>query len=240
MSIAFPTILIFFLILPGFIFNLYFYNIENTQLSYAPLTRKTVSSVFAAMLLNLFGFPFLVYFSHGALNTSLLFTVLSAIPSGPYETALHTLGDDFSILLIYFVLLSLFAYITAIVFRWLIKRFDLEHIGFFRLDNPWYYLFSGYDWKSGTPDFVMIAATLQLGNDVYLYVGILEDYFFDDKGNIDRLVLTDVKRRKIGLDKHQVPAGEARFYPVDGDYFVLKYAEAKNLNVQFIQLEKIP
>ena len=30
---------------------------------------------------------------------------------------------------------------------------------------------------------------------------------------------------------------EKRFYPIDGTYFVIKYSEIKNLNVQFIELD---
>ena len=45
-------------------------------------------------------------------------------------------------------------------------------------------------------------------------------------------------RRPLGKDK---PAGDAppageRFYAVDGDYFVLRYAEAVTLNVEYILL----
>ena len=36
----------------------------------------------------------------------------------------------------------------------------------------------------------------------------------------------------VGL---QVQVGEERFYPIDGDYFVLRYAEAITLNVQYLR-----
>lgn len=43
-------------------------------------------------------------------------------------------------------------------------------------------------------------------------------------------------RRPLEADKPVSSAVESRFYPVDGDYFVLRYTETITLNIQYIKL----
>jgi hypothetical protein len=87
----------------------------------------------------------------------------------------------------------------------------------------------------------IISAVMEFAGQGYLYQGYLDSFYFDSKGNIDRLVLTNTARRKIENDKTDSAVSvEDRFYLVDGDYFVLKYAEIKNLNIQFIKLQLEP
>ena len=63
-------------------------------------------------------------------------------------------------------------------------------------------------------------------------------------GNLDRLILGGVSRRPLSKDKPapgDEPMGpEERFYPVDGDYFVLRYAEITTLNVRYIPPDELP
>jgi hypothetical protein len=83
---------------------------------------------------------------------------------------------------------------------------------------------------------------------------MLDDFFFSPDGQLDRLVLENVSRRPMSQDKTRFPPPAAegcpagavdtgaptaqeflqRFYPVDGDYFVLPMSEALTLNVQYM------
>ena len=66
----------------------------------------------------------------------------------------------------------------------------------------------------------------------------LDDYFLDPDGRLDRLILEQVMRRPLRKDKRpgRPEANGERFYAIDGDYFVLRYAEAITLNVEYIKL----
>jgi hypothetical protein len=55
------------------------------------------------------------------------------------------------------------------------------------------------------------------------------------EGNIDRLVLVSASRRMLQNDKGVVEES-IRFYPIDGHYFVLKYNEVKNLNIEYFNI----
>lgn len=71
---------------------------------------------------------------------------------------------------------------------------------------------------------------------------MLEDFFFDEGGALDRLVLSNVSRRQLTSDKIVSPemeeVNELRFYAVEGDYFVLRYSEAITLNIQYLKLQE--
>jgi hypothetical protein len=75
-----------------------------------------------------------------------------------------------------------------------------------------------------------------------LYTGYLDEFFVDAEGQLDRLVLQEVMRRPIKADKEATNPGAwydaSRFYPVEGDYFVLRYNETITLNIQYIKLRQ--
>lgn len=86
----------------------------------------------------------------------------------------------------------------------------------------------------------MISAIIEVAKDAVLYVGVLDDFFFDSEGKLDRLILQGVVRRPLSADKNtaspDAAAGDERFYDVDGDSFVLRYEDVKTLNVQYVKL----
>lgn len=88
----------------------------------------------------------------------------------------------------------------------------------------------------------MISAIVEVAKDAVLYVGILDDFFFDSDGNLDRLILQGVARRPLSADKkveQEIEATDQRFYEIDGDSFVLRYQDVKTLNVQYVKLGKV-
>jgi hypothetical protein len=106
--------------------------------------------------------------------------------------------------------------------------------------SPWYYLLSGADFDEGdVPDFIVVSAIVDVAGAPYLYMGVLEDYFLNEEGGLDRLILQQVMRRPLRCDKlpEEKDRNLARFYPIDGDYFVLRYSEAITLNVEYVKFE---
>lgn len=87
--------------------------------------------------------------------------------------------------------------------------------------------------------FGHVAAGAVLTEEAVLYTGVLDNFYFDPDGHLDRLVLLGVARRPIARDKN-ADTGDVtmadRFYPIDGDAFVLRYSEIVTLNVQYVHL----
>ena len=148
----------------------------------------------------------------------------------------------------------------------------------FRYDNDWYYILTGealdftnetYGTRPGMLRREMpakdrkataVAAVMDGKEGAVLYVGILVDFFFDDDGNLDRLLLTGVRRRLLGpgeeLEKslQDDPIGEdggtppsilssylevERFYPISGHFFVMRMSEIKTLNIDYLNQEEV-
>lgn len=242
MNIAFPALLIFLFLLPGLFFTLAFYNTDNKPLNYIPLTHKAAVSFFVTFLLHLCALFVLTEYFHQTIHFIDFFVLIAGVQNQLFATAIQSLHyTEVQGVIVYLLLMYVIAFSIGKIFRYLIKSLKIDrHFNLLRLDSPWYYLFTGYDWEDGQPDGVMISACVECGGQAYLYQGYLERFFLNEEGNIDRLVLTYPARRKIEDDKTPENSSPAlRFYPIDSHYFVLKYSEIKNLNVQFIKLQKI-
>ena len=151
-------------------------------------------------------------------------------------------------------------YIYAIVCGWLIHlvvrstRIDRKY-QLLRFDNDWYYQFTGEvldfpDYRSNRSsknsqpishsdvDGTLIAAVVELKERSYLYLGFYVDSFYDASGNLDRILLDGAKRRELSRD----PEGEVddmshlastRYYPIKGNYLLLRMSEVKTLNLTY-------
>jgi hypothetical protein len=255
-NIAFPAFFIFLLVLPGFAFRASFRKTEKTNLDHKPFAEATFISVLIAMVLHLIwvlaascSTPFFV-------DYHVAFTLLVGQRGVPLENAVSAaMAHPYAIFTYHFSLL-LCAWLAGAGLRSLVFRFKLDQRGFLRstirFDTPWYYLFNGIEneakFNSASPlpdvDGVYISATVPLNKDItFLYTGILKEYFFDNNGLLERLVLTNASRRKIEDDKLiDEPTSEtlrACFYPIEGDYLVLRYSEIVTLNIQLIYLEQV-
>lgn len=248
MSAFLPSLLIFLLILPALIFNLSFYQTENVPLRYIPLTHKTIVCALMAIIIHTVGAAALFLFGYEAYITKIL-TILAGLHKSQLSSAILSIKlNEIIVFLAYLFMLYATTYLIGRLLRFLIRYLKLERFQFFRFDSPWYYLFTGYDWEHGKPDGIRIAATIEMAGQCYLYIGWLHKFYLDSTGNIDRLVLRKTMRREIGNDKNdkkemlEGPKANQlhnRFYKIDGYYFVLKYSEVKNLNVQFLNLKEI-
>lgn len=76
-----------------------------------------------------------------------------------------------------------------------------------------------------------------VGKGAVLYRGTLEEWFVNpDDGQLDRIVLSAASRRPFDRDKVDAQDEAERFYPIDGDYFVLRYEHMLSVNVQYIRI----
>jgi len=243
MNFAFNSIIIILLILPGFIFSLALYKSEE-PFYYIPLTHRTIISLFASIIslliwTSLFN-TFLYPINYG--------TFLEIVAGKSNDQILQSISsNDLLCFSFYIITLYVFAYFVGLIFHCIVKKFKLDtKVKLLRLDSPWYYLLNGYDWEVGEPDLVIITAAVEFAGKGYLYNGYLETYYLDKNGELDRLILTDTRRRSIENDHLPDQYGEKtaksvddRFYRIDGHNFVLKCSNIKSLNIQFLKIDPI-
>lgn len=152
----------------------------------------------------------------------------------------------------YFVFSSLLAAVIGVLTHYSVRHFRLDHrYRILRFSDQWYYLLSGeifefpeYGFKKKKIDGVAIAAVLEGTAGTFLYVGVLVDYWFNRAGEPDAFWLTSVIRRNIAEDRRVDNSkstvdwwDDPRYYKIDGDFFVLKFSEVKNLSIKFISVE---
>lgn len=87
---------------------------------------------------------------------------------------------------------------------------------------------------------------MELKEAFYLYRGALKAWFFDRRGNLERIFLKEVLRRKLGEDcpssvpySPPQPGVDERYYSVEGSHLVLRYSEIKTLNVEYLYLAPV-
>ena len=259
MNVAFSALLVFLLLFPGVLFRTYFKRAEKVVLDIKPFGQAAIDAFLAAIVLDLVWYWLAVLVTGTRADFATLFTLIAGEKSAELESALARLSADPWHPGLFFGSLYAFAIVAAFLLRRVVTRWRLDRRGaplanFLRFDTPWYYLFTGYD-RPSAPNGVAIGAVVSLGGTAYLYTGVLVEYFLDDQGQLNRLVLASAARRPLADDALQddealtpewagserglgesAPAAEERFYPIEGDYFVLRYSEILTLNVRYLDL----
>lgn len=246
MNIALPAFVAFLLLLPGFIFRARFKLAERTSLDFSPFGRVAADAILWAIFAHLLWLFLSFFIFSQRFEPAVLLKLLSSAPTSQSE-AISAVGRDVGWIASYFGSLFLAALVAPGVLRSQIAKHRLDRgtarfSSIFRFhDAPWYYLLTGADFsQEEKPDLIMISAIVEVAKDAVLYVGVLDDFFFDSDGNLDRLILQSVARRPLSADKNTAsPEGSAtdeRFYDIDGDSFVLRYQDVKTLNVQYVKL----
>lgn len=258
MNIAFPAFLIFIIILPGFIFHSAFRVTENTNLDYSPFSSVTVRGVITSAFFH----AVWVALSK-ATGYRICFDTLLALLIGEkgnaLQIAISVATAEPRATFYYFASLYVCVYLLGHVLRFATLKFGWDRRPFLapliQYKTDWYYLFRP---EIEDDYIVIVSAVVEQGREAYLYSGMLIKYYLGSEGQLDRLVLTMAARRMLSNDRKvsmpcadddinstyaSIPqasednAENERFYEIDGDYFVLRYAEIKTLNVKLVLVE---
>lgn len=242
MNVALPALIVFIILLPGFIFRSGLKRAERTSVDFSPFGRAVAEAVLWAVLIHLAWLTFSFVVFARQFEPTILMHLLSSAPAVQSQAA-ELVGAEFGSIAVYFLFVLLSSHAIPIFVRTAITRFRLDRdsarfSSVFRFhDAPWYYLLTGADFtKDDQPDMIIVSGIVEVAKEAVLYVGVLDDFYFDSEGQLDRLILQKVSRRPLASDKPMDGSGSHRFYPIDGDNFVLRYSEAITLNVQYVKL----
>lgn len=257
MNIAFQALFFFVLLLPGFLLRSTYNGRISKELvlpqNYPPYSREAIRIFIYALALNV------VWVSISNLICS-IWDIYVDLPTVIY-LLMGNYGDVVSekksieiilnfprLILFYFV--SLYA-VSAAMGLWLHKLIRRrgwdKRYTFFRFNNDWHYLLTGeireFPDAFEDPrevDLVIISAVVDIAGKAVLYAGVVIDYTLDGRGNLKDLKLARVFRRSLEDDRvsedDERPSFEndERYYRIEGDFFVLDCANARNLNVEYI------
>jgi len=163
--------------------------------------------------------------------------------------SLHTYSAE---IVWYNIVLWGVAFLLGLGARDAVKRLELDtKIPFLRFNNEWHYLLSGDILKckdivgeeGNLKDFDLtsIDAMVELGEETLIYSGILVNYELSRDGGLDRIYLENVFRRKLKDDKIKSEEREFEdiYYQMPGVFFVIPYSKIVNLNVDYFAYEKV-
>ena len=244
MNIAFPALLVFLIILPGFIFRFSFRISEKTVIDQTPFATAFVKGVVISALFHLPWSLICRLIGHPVDYNALLMLLASPQRELALVTIISDVANEFPRIVLYFVSLYIFSAALGRLLRYAVVKFKLDRneiIGpFVKFDTPWYYLFSGYH-ESFNVDGVVISAIVEIDKTGYIYTGLLKEYFFSPDGTLERIVIEMAMRRELSNDRksdeNNLEEHFQRYYKIDGDYFVLRYSEIKTLNIEFIRVQ---
>ena len=243
MNVALPALIVFLLLLPGFMFRARLKRAERTSLDYSPFGRIVAEALIWSILLHLVWLAS-AYWLNYRLDPAVVLGLLGPDPAAQAKAA-ERAAAEFNVIAFYFLTLLSASYAVPMLARYFIEKHRLDRHGYafnmlFRFhDAPWYYLLTDADFsKKEEPDFIVISAIIDVSGFPVLYMGVLDEFFVDSEGNLDRMILQRVARRSISSHKLSTPDDEstACFYQIEGDYFVLRYNETITLNVEYVRL----
>ncbi|MFK7845377.1 MAG: hypothetical protein AB8G77_08755 [Rhodothermales bacterium] len=92
--------------------------------------------------------------------------------------------------------------------------------------------------KEAEIDLHIASVVVEQGGEVYIYRGILDQYFFDKTGGLEKIVIMYPQRRRIKNDRKVTiidgaPQIDEGFYQIDGHYFVIEYKQILNFNLYY-------
>lgn len=248
MNIALPALVFFFILLPGFVARSRIKRVERQALDYSPFGQIVSEAVFWAGGLHALWLVLTDALVGMRLQPLLVLQLLSS-DAQTQKAALEPLALQADGVALYFGTLMPFAFLAPTAIRWAISAARLDRAqsplsALVRFSGaPWYYMLRGADFaREDQPDLIAVSAVVNVADQPYLYTGLLDEYFTNQTGDLDRMVLQQVMRRPLSADKNAASGGTGldRFYPVDGDYFVLRYSEAITLNIEYIKLREAP
>jgi len=247
MNLILGSIILFILVTPGLVFRFsYLHGTYAKQTFRISAVDEIFWAIVPALFLQLLGLLAIEYLTRYHVRLDQLHAVIT---NNSESIDFDLIEKSIPHFLIYFIVLVAVGGSAGLLTRYLIRkwRLDLKYT-FLRINNEWYYLFSGEILDSEIPGesneiyFIQIDALVQTSNGTVVYCGTLEDYFLSRDNGLDRIYLSSVYRRKLDDDRplEEEPSGgylerylDTRYYAMPGDLFVIPYDRIINLNITY-------
>lgn len=246
MNIAFGALLIFLLLFPGIILRIaYLEGPYSRRIIQSSLVDELILSLVPAFILQFLGYLIieqLPIFPYGVDEKTfyLLLTGQQGVDFGQIESGIsHFFAYQFTVFLLAFGLGKLLRFVV------LRQGWDILYPSL-SVFNDWYYLLKG---KLATDVNLPIVAVyadalVETKEGSYLYCGLIKDFFLSKDNGLDRVYFEEVYRRKLDKDLKAEAEKETstakwlddRYYSMPGEFFIIPYAQIKNLNVRYLYL----
>lgn len=259
MNIAFPALIVLLLLLPGVLLS-YWYRrgfFQRSPVTLNPIRDEVGRGIVLAIFVHPAALSVLWCFGSTLDTQALLSLLLKRTPLSNETVSEGLLLHWF----VYLVGVNAAAIGVGIFLHSVVRGLHLDlRYDRLRFSNEWHYLFSGEarvftadqserDFASirqfidsDDIDFIFVSVVIEQGGGPILYWGDLTDFFFDTNGALESIVLQSAQRRRFNSDEDRqeggaaTPVDDERFYPIRGDYLVIRYADVKTLNLEYLRI----
>lgn len=235
MNIAFPAFFLLALILPGFIFTSAYERKENTSLDKKPFEASSASSLFWALCIQV-PFAFSIHTFYKSIDFDICIKLLTGVKLA--QSDIDSLQPDVGHIGMYFLVLYFSSWLCGKLAQAIVFKFNPYKSSLLSFDTPWYYELKGKLSSESSAQIIKVSCLLDTKESSYLYYGILDDFYLDSDGQLDRIVLFDVYRRNIKDDDDG--SGCERYYQIKGERLILKYNQIINLNLEYLYIYEEP
>lgn len=247
MNLAFQALVIFAVVLPGIILKRsyrdgFFWSRPRDR---SAIAEEVAYSLVLACVLHAVYVPLVSRWSPVDLRAV---TVLLLGQYGKDSELLSRTIDALtahpSRILLYFAALYAASAVLGLAAHAAVRRlkWDLRYRPF-RFSHQWHYLLHGEiasfpesNVEVTDFDFISLAGIVDTGVGTFLYVGVLDAFYFDHSGELDLLVLTGATRRRIDAQETSERDGKPPYVFIDAEYLYLKYSEMKNVSIRYVTL----
>lgn len=134
---------------------------------------------------------------------------------------------------------------TGRALQMVMRRTRYGSTGIFAISGEWDLIFSGISAEAEDNDTisaVVVDVLCPMGEDRVIYTGVLNSYYVNDKGLLERLVLDQVARTTVktldAMPEKTPEAYDKAYRPIAGDSFVIYSSTISNINVTFVHLRE--
>ncbi|MCG8701356.1 MAG: hypothetical protein MI922_25100 [Bacteroidales bacterium] len=227
MNIAFFTVILFIIILPGVAFHKGYYSSEFSR-NYIPVSifNFVFSGLIPAIIFHALAYFITLWFTKYKIDFSAIgILVTGKHDNGAVSQTFMNIEKYLFQIILYNIALSFFAWLSGFCFRKLVRYLHFDILfRLFRFSNRYFYLFNSefmdvqhYDslnynifkklWLaiskrnlmefSNEIDFTMADVLMEVGGEVYIYKGYVETFYMNKDAGIDRIILKHAIRRRI-------------------------------------------
>ena len=253
-NIAFTSLVILILAFPGYLCrSIYFSGEFPRQLLARSWTDDIAKAILYSLPFHIFGMAILELSQHaGWIHHSLNFEIglrllageygsLAADPDDRFGRIVDRLDVNKSYIILYYILVLAIASLAGHSLRKLVWKRELDvRWSWFRFRSDWLYRLMGRGRIPGVPqDDVDVWVDLltdqptTVAEKTMLYRGLVAGFTTEEDGSLRDIVLTSARRGEF----NQRLEGQLEFdwTLIPGDFFVLSYAQVKNMNITYFQ-----
>lgn len=254
MNIALATLTLLIILYPGFLFRRFYYTEEFSKEYFKQsVTDLIFSSIVPGLFIHFLGYLLFIK-GRNEIDVVTVGTLLSGT-SDPVKVtqAFKAVYDNSFYIISYFIGVSLVGMAAGLLAKLIVRNLKLDRrFKLFRFQNEWHYIFSGeiLDFpkvagKAEDFDCSYVDVLIKTDQGTVIYTGLLADYILTREGGIDRIYLTETKRRFLkddllngneGTEEQINMTDDHRYYYLPGQFFIIPYNQIINMHITYYKV----